>query len=281
MENIFIGLHGADSPYYNNLNNFTFDRTIDLSEKVNELPISLKDLNQIKTNPPPISFSKSNSYYFDNDGIQEILDPIVTEGNLFFVESNSAHHISYFLAKNAFKNCPPNCKKAVLNFDQHLDYGISYSPVENLFCGNWGGTLRNETADYFVEGKYCQSENVVISFQEKNGQRIDADKINEELKAYEYVYVSVDMDVLLKVDKNFKRTNWPDGGMDIDTLKQYIDSRLNGVNVIAADITGFPFKTEEWELRNKEKRKVFDTFTQNIIDVANALQRHIRAAQPQ
>lgn len=277
MENIFIGLHGANSPYYNNLKDFAFDRTIDLSEKVNELPISLKD----KTNPPPIPFSKSNSYYFDNDGVREILDPIVTEGNLFFVESNSAHHISYFLAKNAFQDCPPNCKKAVLNFDQHLDYGISYSPVENLFCGNWGGTLRNENADYFVEGKYCPSENVVISFQEKNGQRIDADKINEELKAYEYVYVSVDMDVLLKVDKNFKRTNWPDGGMDIDTLKQYIDSHLNGVTVIAADITGFPFKTEEWELRNKEKRKVFDTFTQNIIDVANTLQRHIRAVQPQ
>ena len=45
--------------------------------------------------------------------------------------------------------------------------------------------------------------------------------------------------------------------------------------------SGFPFKTEEWELRNKEKRKVFDTFTQNIIDVANTLQRHIRAVQPQ
>lgn len=281
MENIFIGLHGTDSPYYNNLNNVTFDRTIDLSETVNELPISLKDLNQIKDNPPQIPFSKSNSYYLDIDGVQGILDPVVTEGNLFFVESNSAHHISYFLAKNAFQNCPPNCKKAVLNFDQHYDYGLSHSPVENLFCGNWGGTLRNENVDYFVEGKSCQSENAVISFQEMNGQSIDASQINEVLKAYEYVYVSVDMDVLLKISQNFKRTNWPDGGMDIDTLKQYIDSRLNGVTVIAADITGFPFKTEEWQLRNESTQKVFDTYAQNIIDVANALQRHIRAVQPQ
>lgn len=282
MENIFIGLHGADSsPYYNNLNNFTFNRTIDLSEKVTKLPRSLKDLNQIKNNPPQIPFSHLNSYYFDNDGVQEILDPVITSENMFFVESNSAHHISYFLAKNAFKNCPPNCKKAVLNFDQHQDYDVINPQTSGLFCGSWGRMLRYENIDYFVEGKYCQSENVVISFQEMNGQYIDPDEINEVLKAYEYVYVSVDMDVLLKISQNFKRTNWPDGGMEIDTLKQYIDSRLNGVNVIAADITGFPFKIEEWELRNNEKRKVFDTLTQNIIDVANALQRHIHAVQPQ
>lgn len=107
MENIFIGLHGANSPYYNNLKDFAFDRTIDLSEKVNELPISLKD----KTNPPPIPFSKSNSYYFDNDGVREILDPVSAAGNLFFVESNSAHHISYFLAKTRFKTVLPTAKK--------------------------------------------------------------------------------------------------------------------------------------------------------------------------
>lgn len=257
MQEIFIGLHeAASSPYFNNR---TYDGTIDLADKIIESP------NTIDGN------ASTNSYYFNCEGVKAVFNDVDVLGNIFFVESNSAHHISYYLAKKAFDSCQQEMQKAVLNIDQHEDYGLC-SAIDKMFCGNWGSAIRKEYADYFVEGKYCpsQSENAVVSFQKLNGNGISREIINQELaKPDKCVYVSVDMDVLKGVETYKYRTNWKNGGMTLKELESMLNNDLNGVNVIAADITGFPLNNIGEDAAQK--------YQSDIEAVAQMLKSHIRA----
>lgn len=214
MEEIFIGLHKtASSPYFNSR---TYDGIIDLADEIIELPNTTGGINS------------KNSYCFNYENVSAVFNGVDVLGNIFFVESNSAHHISYYLAKKAFDSYRQGVKKAVLNIDQHEDYG-SCAAVGKMFCGNWGSAIRKDAADYFVEGKVCpgQSENTILSFQKWNG------------------------------------------GMTLEELKSTLNNDLNGVNVIAADITGFP-------LTEKCSRSACDSYIGDIEAVADILKGFIR-----
>lgn len=257
MEEIFIGLHKtASSPYFNSR---TYDGIIDLADEIIELPNTTGGINS------------KNSYCFNYENVSAVFNSVDVFGNIFFVESNSAHHISYYLAKKAFDSYRQGVKKAVLNIDQHEDYG-SCAAVGKMFCGNWGSVIRKEAADYFVEGKVCpgQSENTILSFQKWNGGSINHEIINQELaKPDKCVYVTVDMDVLKGTDNANLRTNWKNGGMTLEELKSTLNNDLNGVNVIAADITGFP-------LTEKCSRSACDSYIKDIEAVADILKGFIR-----
>ena len=78
------------------------------------------------------------------------------EGFVFAViDHNSAHHLSYALAKRALSKTTAR-RKMVLNFDRHQDYGSASSTIA---CDTWGYFTTNgptRCADlYAAVGTYC------------------------------------------------------------------------------------------------------------------------------
>lgn len=162
------------------------------------------------------------------------IDPANKE--LFFVESNSAHHLSAFLAQSAFNNMPKDDKgkmpgALVVNFDQHDDHG---TPGSKLFCGNWSGHV---SCDYLVVGLKNKTEAHFYKYGERKYTIYTLEKYKDLFENYEQIYVTVDMDVL--TNGVSKRTNWGPGDMTKEKLIELL-SDLPGDKLAAADITGFP-----------------------------------------
>lgn len=62
------------------------------------------------------------------------------------VDHNSAHHMTYLLAKYAFtKNGRKKSTKLLINFDQHEDFGKYNSP--KIACSTWGVPLLDDQQD--------------------------------------------------------------------------------------------------------------------------------------
>lgn len=267
--NIFLGLHDCCnrmySPYYNNLQ---FDFETCLSSYVNKCPTSIK-------NSVPISTlqKKLDSYELNTEvttKLQNMTEGVL--GNLFYVESNSAHQLSYFLACQAYeeiREVSSTINMAVINFDQHGDYG---SASENLGCHNWGYKLSHDTIiDYYVTGNPKGSKATSACAAYCNNEEIDFLNVNDYLRNYDYIYVTVDMDVINGVE-NCYRTNWPNGGIDKDIFCIYIATCLEEVNVIAADITGFP-------LKDVFSVKTAKDYCNDIESVANILRGFIKPVE--
>lgn len=161
----------------------------------------------------------------------------VPDKSLFFNESNSAHHLTYFLAKETSRRLDGGTKLLVINFDQHMDYG---NPLGRFFCGSWGCRACAAGCDYMVVG----SNRRITSFkaEESSGRAYDltqlADCIKERHGDCAKIYVTVDMDVLENPAAP-KRTNWNPGHIDFPALERLLGS-LPADRITAADITGFP-----------------------------------------
>lgn len=218
----FLKLHdqvGKFPPQYYNTNEF--DRTISLVDCVTEG-----------------CSERSDTYKFSSD--DEIrsrigaIDPADKE--LFFVESNSAHHLSAFLAQSAIDNMPKDDDgktpgALVVNFDQHDDHG---TPGSKLFCGNWSGHV---SCDYLVIGLKNKTEAHFYKYGESKYTVYTLEQYKDLFEDYEQIYVTVDMDVL--TNGASKRTNWGAGDMTKEKLIELL-SDLPGDKLVAADITGFP-----------------------------------------
>lgn len=75
----------------------------------------------------------------------------IGDKSLFFNESNSAHHLTYFLVNAVARKStehPDFEKILVINFDQHEDFG----GLGKLFCGNWGSQLHALGCGYMAVG---------------------------------------------------------------------------------------------------------------------------------
>lgn len=221
----FICLHSCNlriSEYYNTLD---FDRKLCLAECFNG-------------GCPPWS----DSYILTKRSeLDQRLKTISTQKELFFIESNSAHHLSKFLAERAYDEQAKSGQRfLVVNFDQHRDYG---TPESELFCGNWGSHVCADLGcDYLIIGRkinmdalYYPYEGEAVSYSLAD----DLDRLEELYSAYDQIYVTVDMDVL--TGKTAKRTNWPCGDMTQPALEGLL-RMLPKEKIIAADIAGFPPK---------------------------------------
>ena len=161
--------------------------------------------------------------------IAEKLDSLQNGKKLFFIESNSAHHVSYFLAKNYLTDGADT--SITINFDQHSDTGSNTS--KDFFCSTWGGDRLKEDN---------VSQYLVVCAQNRSNYAVSSkNDFLTKLKNYSKIYVTVDMDVLTKgyKDPNIKRTNWGHGNLTIDQLKELLNA-LPDNKIVAADITGFP-----------------------------------------
>lgn len=195
----------------------------------------------------------------------------VPDKSLFFVESNSAHHMTYFLAREAARRLGKGEKILVINFDQHEDFE---SHSGRFFCGSWGSYLMEKIhCDYVVVG--ATKEGIAFYKCDENGDKKDRKtyKLNQMkdcleplYKDYTKIYVTVDMDVL-KNNENLKRTNWGPGKMPFDTLTELLNS-LPAEKIVAADITGFPPVKREWLENNPD---VYNSFIEDIRNTAGIL----------
>lgn len=99
-----------------------------------------------------VKLSDLNSMFFADDS-----SPITGDLNGFVfavIDHNSAHHMSYVLARRAFTGNNAK-KKIIVNFDRHQDYG---SQSNDIACDTWAYFTRNgntKCADsYVVIGTY-------------------------------------------------------------------------------------------------------------------------------
>lgn len=170
----------------------------------------------------------------------------VPDKSLFFVESNSAHHMTYFLAGEAARRLGEGEKLLVINFDQHEDFG---SAQGRFFCGSWGSYLMEKIhCDYVVVGA-TEEEITSYKYGEKGCRKYNLEQMKECLEQRHgdctKIYVTVDMDVLendkdvFENNKELKRTNWGSGNMPYNNLEMLLD-KLPAEKITAADITGFP-----------------------------------------
>lgn len=187
----------------------------------------------------------------------------VPDKSLFFNESNSAHHLTYFLTKEAARRLA-DAKLLVVNFDQHMDYG---SPSGRFFCGSWGSRVCAAGCDYLVVG----SNRRATSFKAKEsaGRAYDltqlADCIQKRHGDCAKIYVTVDMDVLENPAAP-RRTNWNPGSLDFPALARLLDS-LPADRITAADITGFPPVAD----KDSETLTAFEPYVKDIEKTAEIL----------
>ncbi|MCH5273427.1 MAG: arginase family protein [Lachnospiraceae bacterium] len=231
---IFISLHTLDAPKYYHPDTFTNQFS----------PGNIIYLgNSVTGGNPPFS----DSYVIPNEtDVQTAFNGVDPLSKLFFVESNSAHHITKFIVQRTYARLISqgkiNAGKKILvvNFDQHEDFEGANG---KLLCSNWGAHLCSETseADYMAIGL---SQNRRVIFWENCGTEVTRRTINEAdtsltgiYDKYDAIYVTVDMDVL--VGENATRTNWRDGFMPLDELTALLNALPAG-KIFAADITGFP-----------------------------------------
>ena len=214
-----------------------------------------------------------NKFRTDLNAFEKVFcSRINNQNHLFFIESNAAHHLSYFLAKkylNLEENPSTSRKKLVINFDRHTDTNAS-NYAKALACGNWGYWLYElYNCDYLAIG--APGESTKNSFDHgflyiKDGNKND--KYDTTYKEYEKLYVTVDMDVL-KNESNIQRTNWEGGGkVDFESLKIYLNKLPHG-KIVAADITGFPpYVNNEDAILSRytnDIKQIADILTQKII----------------
>lgn len=196
-------------------------------------------------------------------------------GKLFFVESNCAHNISYFLSKCACEQLrlTNDQKFLIVNFDQHEDYeGVG----NEILCSNWGANIcQTLKCDYLIVGRKTKKDAFMIKYVEgRDSQRKPSCKVSEIasiISAYDKIYVTVDMDVLSGTDTNVQRTNWPHGDIKINDLCEWL-SKIPSDKIASADITGFPPKQMKTGTPvPNSKMGVLDSYIQDIETVAQAI----------
>lgn len=255
----FICLHSCNktlSPYYNTM------------EFANRLCLA----DCFKDGNPPFR----DSYIAVNR--EEIMRRLLTDsvlGKLFFVESNCAHNISYFLSKCACEQLrlTNNQKFLIVNFDQHEDYE---SVGSEILCSNWGANIcQTLKCDYLIVGRKTKKDALMIKYVESKRLQTKyphkVTEINSIISEYDKVYVTVDMDVLSGKDTNVQRTNWQHGDIEIDELCKWL-SIIPADKIAAADITGFPPK--QMKTGNPvpmTKKNVLDSYIQDIEKVAQSI----------
>lgn len=221
--------------------------------------------------------------------IEAILCGMLPDKALFFTESNSAHHMTYFYVKEAAKHIAPEEKLLVVNFDQHEDSGSENS---YFYCGSWGGANICKAAgcDYLVVGpKYIDTTkfNSLAEYMEYKRQSTGQSKpayaaklytrdgamiscapeaLSDIYGRYDKLYATVDMDVLTCAE-DLKRTNWKSGYLAPLQLRAHL-AEIPAGKLIAADITGFPHVDSE-KLENH--RELIDSYIGDISAVAAVL----------
>lgn len=223
------------------------------------------------------------------EDMERLLTDRVPDKSLFFNESNSAHHLTYFYVKEAAKRVAPEEKLLVVNFDQHEDTG---SETSRFYCGSWGGLNICGAAgcDYLAVGpKYLERTNFssLAEYMEYKRQtagqqrpaymaklftrdgaviRCATENLSEVYSRYSKIYVTVDMDVLT-CGEDARRTNWSSGYMTLETLRERL-TELPSEKLIAADITGFP-PVDSYKLENH--RELIGSYIDDILNVSAAL----------
>lgn len=197
--------------------------------------------------------------------IQELVSKSSDNKHLFFIESNSAHNITYFTSNISTASLEEGKKLLIVNFDQHSDHGTA---TGELLCSNWGGFAGNDLqCDYLVIGEPSYYPDDNCSFYQADRKRIQKSikGIETEFQNYDAIYVTVDMDVLQNGIGMPKRTNWGEGKLTKEALISHLKLLPDG-KITSADITGFP-PFEMSKLAENEKQ-----FTQYITDISEIAQ---------
>ena len=252
----FLSLHSCNpnlSRYYNTLK---FNRRICLADCLDG-------------GRPP--YSESYKFLDSDEAVRRIGEVNPLE-ELFFVESNSAHHISRYLAIHAYDSFteenggkrPENF--LVLNFDQHEDHG---TPAGRFYCGSWGGYVAADlSCDYLVIGVSKGMEAFLYPYDNgKETYSLKEPEVLEEIYSqYDRIYVTVDMDVL--TGGKSKRTNWGHGYIDQSILNILL-KMIPSEKIISADITGFPPKPIE-HAEDVDVEEI-NSYFQDITEIAKTL----------
>ena len=168
------------------------------------------------------------------------------------IDHNSAHHMSYVLARRAFSGNTAK-KKIIVNFDRHQDYG---SQSTDIACDTWAYFTRNGStkfADGYVAiGTYQPSgtNSAKYSCAADNGSG-GATWLNNPDALLSHLGITgqtkaTDVALYITVDRDwttYSRTPYGDGYYTYD--KGYDDFLLPFVKkvkslVISADIIGLP-----------------------------------------
>ncbi|MEL6440785.1 MAG: hypothetical protein AAFQ80_16205 [Cyanobacteria bacterium J06621_8] len=231
-----------------------------------------------------VNFIAFESYFFKEE--TGVLTSLENSGDLdhplfAVVDHNSAHHMSYILAKWGFSRFSSHKKKVVINFDQHEDYGSPKS--KEIACSTWGNFIlrrgQDSVADAYVvvgvrnSGKKNKDENTLIytkqnkdtvsssikktelvpwrkyfEKQDENDGLLEAifnelNKLEENKEWSQWdVYITVDRDVMIG-----SFTSYGDGSYESSKVQEKIGEYLNqlseaGVNLVGFDVIGLPDK---------------------------------------
>ncbi len=254
----FICLHSCSrvlSPYYN---------TLEFADR-----LCLADC--FRNGNPPF---RDSYIAMNRDEITRRLLTGGVLGKLFFVESNCAHNVSYFLSECAHEqlHLEEGQKFLIVNFDQHEDYE---NVSDEILCSNWGANICQALrCDYLIVGRKTKKDALLIKYVEgakPARQTHKPTEINNIISEYAKIYVTVDMDVLSGTDANIQRTNWMHGDIKINDLCSWLGG-LPTDKIVAADITGFPPKHDKKnEPVPAAKISVLDGYIQDIDKVARTI----------
>jgi hypothetical protein len=221
------------------------------------------------------------------------------------IDHNSAHHMSYVLAKNAFSKFAlvgEDRKKVVINFDNHADGNEPKPDHTTIHCNNWA-------YHFFLDhGKAGSAVNPIYISLGSYGQRLfKADKdgrSTENGDTFVYnrgvtgacKYVTDPMadgnilvimenirgvtgfewrnaDVYITVDRDFmigSYTNYGDGKYSPQVGRNAVTTCLcylvtSGANLVGFDIIGLP--TRDATKKPNDKQKLSQSFDQSVIDI--------------
>ena len=210
--------------------------------------------------------SRSDSYILKNEAnpMQSIE---ISEKQIFFVTSNSAHHMSHYLASCAFKNVEATASKLVLNFDQHEDHG-SETDTKKMLCSNWGGYTKGYNSHYAVVGRPMNGKPMFYLYGDTKEKFDSFNELKVSFNRYSHIYVTIDMDILTNNSRESKRTNWNEGCASKKDLIEWINSLPP--KIISADITGFPPQARSASASTNEED--LNAYIADIHDVAKALE---------
>lgn len=210
------------------------------------------------------------------------------------VSNNCAHHMSYLLAKYAFRNVKTNTKKIVINFDAHDD---TQGATKTAKCSNWAkmGLVDGIFNQYLHIGVKIESDQIlrietsliprlyIVDSKEKNmkyndlygyqsadkGTKKKLDSFTDIIQFVNEIKLQGDAAYYITVDLDFMKesyTAYGDGSYTKEKGHKMLESiftKINKTNLYGVDVTGLPISIDSFASKNitesalEDVRKVY------------------------
>ncbi len=162
-------------------------------------------------------------------------------GKITFLGKGDYHYITYLFLRKIEKPF------TLIVFDNHLDNKPLFDD-EFISCGSW--------LNHALQLRNLQKAVVVMQNPEKTGNsklitlNYNPEKIGKIAEKSEYVYISIDKDIL---DEKYVNTTWDQGNFSPKMIFDILN-KIPKRKILGADVCGEP---EDWDFfENKKSEKI-------------------------